>query len=856
MLALSMLLGSFTIHAGAEIEGSMSEELKSTVELLRTLEIIPDYYDYNVNIEDKVTRADFASSVAKLINCTSYTGNPYYYDVPQTHWAYNEICSLTRLGVLSGDSEKLFSPDRTITKNEAYKIIMTILGYGVAAESMGGYPSGYLAEASRAGITDGVSANADVTLADMFIILYNSLTAPVMKNTSFRPDATYEVDENDSILSMYRNIYYDRGKVTGADGVSLDGSELYANRISIDYVQYGSDIDLSSYLGEEIEFFYHSDTQSGENNIIWARLTGKTEILNLSIYNSASFDKTNYTLTYTVDGRNKTIDISRSCVLIYNGQVANSNISDILNMPKYEIKLIASDGGDYDTIIVDAYENYMVKSINENTFTVYDKLVDGRTLSLNEGEYTRFSLKLLGTKDMEFSELAENNILSVYRSLDGDIISVSVSAESISGDVQSTTNDEYGGMYITVNSTEYYMSAAAVEQSPITPTAGRTVKLYLDITGDVAYCEITDAVFSPMYLTKAWIDDEGGEVLYFEYLNSAGQLVKSKCTTRLTIDSVLYKNMYSAYEKFIGDNGKCKPQFVLGKLNGDGDITSIDTVRIGNGGTDDVLSVSIPYKSGLMYKSDGLLNTYGVIDSTTFIFSVPLDNDIESAEDYEFKVIDKTEIPNDSTLNFETYKTKDRVGFEQYLVIKGSSGATLSTSEMPILVDSFSSVVNDEGEIVECLTGWQGATRLSINSDGNYSFTENGIANSDVIRVYKNGTGEVTNAVMCFDYSENLVSGAAPTFNALYSTAVGYINDVVDDVVRIGYTAPETVDITLFGTNVPILICDSQNTINGKPEIYKGTLNDARTYMNSGSECSKIFVVQTRSAPKMFIIYN
>lgn len=856
MLALSMLLGSFTMQASAEIDGSMSEDLKSIVELLRTLEIIPDYYDYNVNIDDKVTRADFASSVAKLINCTSYTGNPYFYDVPQTHWAYNEICSLTSLGVLSGDSEKLFSPDRTITKNEAYKIIMTILGYGVAAESVGGYPSGYLAVASRAGITDGVSANAEVTLADMFVMLYNSLTAPVMKNTSFRPDATYKVDKNDSILSMYRNIYYDCGKVTGADGVSLDGSELYANRISIDYVQYESDVDLSSYLGEEIEFFYHSDTKSDENNIIWARLAGKTKILNLSIHNSASFDKTNYTLTYTVDDRNKTINISRNCVLVYNGQIANRNISDILNMPKYEIKLIASDGGDYDTIIVHAYENYMVKSINENIFTVYDKLIDGRTLSLNEGEYTRFSLKLLGTKDMKFSELAKNNILSVYRSIDGDVISVSVSAKSISGDVQRTTNDEYGGMYITVNSTEYYMSAAAVKQSPVTPKVGRTVKLYLDITGDVAYCETTDDVFSPMYLIKASIGDEVGEVLQFMYLNSAGKLVKSKCTERLTIDSVSYKDMYSAYEKFIGDNGKCKPQFVLGRLNGDGDITAIDTVNIGNGDTNDVLSVSIPYKSGLMYKSDGLLNTYGVIDSTTFIFSVPLDNEIESAEDYEFKVIDKKEIPNDSTLDFETYKTKDKVGFEQYLVIKGSSGPTLSTSEIPILVDSFSSVLNDEGEIVECITGWQGATRLSINSDGNYSFAENGIANSDVIRVYKNSKGEVTNAVMCFDYSENLVSGSAPAFNALYSTAVGYINDVVDDVVRIGYTTPETVDITLFGTNVPILICDSRNTRNGKPEIYKGTLDDARTYMNSGSECSKIFVVQTRSAPKMFIIYN
>lgn len=858
LIVIMMMMSCINVSAADTTDGGMSDELKGVVELLRLLEIIPDYYDYNVNINDKVTRADFAATVAKLIYCPDYTGNPYYYDVPQTHWAYNEICSLTQLGVLSGHSDKLFTPDRTVTKAEAYKIITTVLGYEVYAQRKGGFPTGYMAAALDADITDGVSASTEVTIADMFMILYNSLTAPVMKNTSFSANATYEVDENDSVLAMYRDIYHEKGVVTGADGVTLDGEDLYEKYVTVDGEQYTFDIELGQYLGEEIEFFYHRDEANDENKILWAELTGRTEVLRITAKNDAEFDKTSYELEYVDYEKDKyrTISLSRSCVVVYNGKVVNSNLSDIFNMPKYEAKFIEGDGRTYDIAIVNAYENYMVKSLNDTNFVVYDKLVSGRNLDLDESHYERFAINLLGTKEMTFSELQANNILSVYKSLDGEFIKVSVCSETVSGTIETVDHNENGGKILTINDIEYFISDAAIEQCPVKPDVGRNFTFYLDVSGDIAYCELSDSTFVPMYLLGAWLDEEAFEErLILKYLNMDGEITRSYTREKLTIDEIRYKDAEQALGQFKVD-GVCKPQFMLAKFNTEGEIAAIDTTQDGYGGNDDVLSVNIPYQTGKFYKSDGILNTFGVIDATTFIFSVPFDSNIETAEDYEFTVVKKSAIPNDSDLNFETYRTKDKVGYEQYMVMKGMSGPTLSKTALPILVDSFSMVLDEYDEVVEQLEGWQGTSKIKLMTDGKYSFSASGIEQGDIIRVYTSSLDKVTDADICFDYSEGTVSGAAPSFNGEYTTAVGYVNDVVDGVVRIGYSAADTADITLFSKNIPILVVDTENITRGRLNAYEGTMDDAVTYENAGNECSKIFVMQRRAAPKLYVIYK
>jgi len=212
-----------------------------------------------VNTEEIVPRADFVSGVAKMIGLTKYDGDAYYYDVPENHWAFNEVSALTQAGILNGTGNKLFKPDDKMTKSEGYKIIATILGYGDWAQYSGGYPTGYIAAANRADISDGVSSSEYITVSDMIRIFYNAITTSMLEPVAYgTKDVTYSANGHNTILSVYRDVYYAEGRVTGANCSSFDGMALDEGKIIIDNIIYDSEVDAGDYLGEKVKFFYEA----------------------------------------------------------------------------------------------------------------------------------------------------------------------------------------------------------------------------------------------------------------------------------------------------------------------------------------------------------------------------------------------------------------------------------------------------------------------------------------------------------------------------------------------------------------------------------------------------------------------
>ena len=90
--------------------------------------------------------------------------------MPKNYWAFKEISALTKRGILSGNSEKLFSPDETISVIDGYVIIIRMLGLEPVAVHRGGYPSGYITVASTSGLTKDIGTNTEMTLGTMFTI--------------------------------------------------------------------------------------------------------------------------------------------------------------------------------------------------------------------------------------------------------------------------------------------------------------------------------------------------------------------------------------------------------------------------------------------------------------------------------------------------------------------------------------------------------------------------------------------------------------------------------------------------------------------------------------------------------------
>lgn len=114
----------------------------------------------------------------------SANGSSYFTDVPQSHWAYNEIRDLSDKNIISGKGGNRFDPDAAITREEFVKII--VLGfsyYDDTAESdfedvgENAWYCKYVASAVKAGIVGGISdkqfgSGENITRQDMAVILY------------------------------------------------------------------------------------------------------------------------------------------------------------------------------------------------------------------------------------------------------------------------------------------------------------------------------------------------------------------------------------------------------------------------------------------------------------------------------------------------------------------------------------------------------------------------------------------------------------------------------------------------------------------------------------------------------------
>ena len=246
LLTVAVGVGGLGINSYAADSETMSENMIFAIDTLRCFGLIPDYYDYNTDIAQYPSRADFASTAAKLINADKYNGQSvYFYDVPKTHWAYNEISELTSRGFLSGKGDKVFLPDEKITKQEASKILLDLMGYTQYCQAGGGYPEGYSKKASELKLYKGTSDDKYLTMGDMFMLVFNAMKTEIVDFTGVVGDfEKYEVSDTKTLLSVYHGTYYARGIVDGANFASVNETALQAGQVEIDGEVMDSDIDL------------------------------------------------------------------------------------------------------------------------------------------------------------------------------------------------------------------------------------------------------------------------------------------------------------------------------------------------------------------------------------------------------------------------------------------------------------------------------------------------------------------------------------------------------------------------------------------------------------------------------------
>lgn len=841
-----------------------AETAYRAMELLRTLEIIPDHYEYNTDLTEPVTRGDFVNSAVKLINQAYGGGEIYYYDVPSTHWAYDAIGLLTETGVLNGSGNKYFYPDENIKTTDACKILLSILGYGRYAEEKGGYPSGYILAAQDTNLTKSVSKADELTIGNMFILLENALNIDMFRGTVFGKNGavTFEAAEGETLLKLYRSIYKDKGILTGAACINTeDGSSLRDGIVLIDGEEYTADIDLADYLGEELEFYYYAVDEYKEKEIIIAYSDNGSDVLKITVDRDASFDSESFVLSYYDENQKaKKVELDRGINVIYNGGLVESGFSDIFNKPRYELKLVKGANGKYQTAIIKAYEVFVIGTIDLNNNAFYEKTDTSRKIELDKALYKRMEIKKSGGLKISPENLEVNQVLNVFRSKDNNYLEIYVTASQVEGAISAIRSDGYGE-YLTVKDAEYYV---ANESKTTAYGVGKQVILYLDYFGDAAYTELKAQDMTAGYL----IDVSAGEpkgldtAFKLKMLTESNEIAVFECDKKLKVDGITYEKLSEKRALFTDSDGNVKRQLILVKTDDDGRIYLIDTANVVE--NEASLRKRVINSIDNRYYSAGSLGPEMFINNDTKIFAVPTDASVQdgTAKESEYSVIARSTMTQDETLDVEAYATKERVGYEQYIVVKRNE-TDIVTYDSPVLVSKVIDVLNDDGQAAECLKGYKQGNAIDLIAASGVSFKAEGIKEGAVVRPTLNAAGEVMRIeVLCTpdDISEKVTE--KDILSKRYKQIFGKVNDVVDTVIKIDCTMPddadkatgENVDFVFDGSKAVALVYDSSMP-EGK-RVAVGTVNEALTYLNEGANCSYLFTVTNWTIPFVYVIYK
>ena len=223
----------FVLTCFMSLSANAADLKRSDVEkemgLLRAIDLIDSVADENEG-NAPITRAEFAVLLGKTLKVgEAESETRYFTDVPMTHWALGYINALTEKNIISAAEDKLYRPNDKITVDEAVKLLVCGLGYGVIADGAGGYPDGYRSIARRCDFR--ISGGTEpLTLYRAYILIYDALKADTYEIVSISGGKINYKTSDKNLLAKNFDIYEVEGTVMQSSGISVDGNtELGSN---------------------------------------------------------------------------------------------------------------------------------------------------------------------------------------------------------------------------------------------------------------------------------------------------------------------------------------------------------------------------------------------------------------------------------------------------------------------------------------------------------------------------------------------------------------------------------------------------------------------------------------------------
>lgn len=451
---VTLLSGSaFTVSASAApAYPEYGTRAYGKMELMRAMGFVGTDDD----LASTLTRGEFAAWLCKIAGKSE--DEPAYgaeFSDVNGDTAYSrEISIAAAEGYMSGSGGK-FNPTDAVSRNETAAALVRLAGYDAYARQKGGYPAGYLVQASSLGILSG--AGTEANRYNLLMMCYNTLCGKMLVPDGIRDgNVTYSDDEK--VIEHCHDIYEVRGVMNANRFTRLQSDDIVPSpySVEIDGVLYDTDADYNGLIGLSVRGFCRIDSDTDDKTIVSLYADdADNKVLELEDDELEGDSLTkNYALSYRKNNSRKSVQLVKGFDFVWNNRIdlARDN-ADIFKADK--IRLIDSNNdGKYETVIAEKCETMKFLSVDLHTETVY---CDRGTLkkSSADGAYMGFALCDGESRAEVYPEQLEAGmVLSVYRSKDGLYVQGYATEAVLSGTVGGNYDYKYAYLFSVRSITE------------------------------------------------------------------------------------------------------------------------------------------------------------------------------------------------------------------------------------------------------------------------------------------------------------------------------------------------------------------------------------------------------------------
>lgn len=859
-----------------------SESNNKDLETVKMLESFGMYDGDTKSLNKNVTRKEAAKLVAEMMNITA-VGEENFTDCANDEYL-QYIKAVNAMKLITGENGA-FRPDEELDFDTAVSVVVKALGYDTQALAGGGFPAGYLRIADSKRLLRGVEKSGvnSITKINLLKLFVNAFDEDVLE-IKYSPNGTNLTSDREvTFLNAYAKIYKDKGRITSNHDIALGGSEKTGvNKITISgHTMVNKNPAYDALMGYEVTYYYKE--ADGEDELVYAASGNKTKTITLTEADIIDFSNMKYSYMTDDMSREKTIAITNSVNVVYNGQTVYDYNSSLLNPKSGTVTFVDSNGdGKYDendVLLITEYKNIIVGSKDMTREIIFDKYRDDYSIDLSKFEEVTIEDK--DGKTYGLRELREWDVLSAIITPDGEKAYLYLCDNYVKGVCSSLDKAEN---IIEIEGKEFKLTGDFPDIWSDIKT-GKTVTLYLDKQGRVAAVKsgtVTEDTNSETtaiaVLTKYGLnDDEGDEVYYIKVYGSDKKISYKELEEKISLNGKRVKSSDIA-----GYMDEQVNKAILLGYTAEGKVNSITTAA--SLGEDDNRGFWRLNNEGekLMYGSEA--SHFGKkFKKGDVVYTVPQDN--ENIGNVEYYAYNTANFTNDTTYVLDGYTTDINSRVASVIVYKAkaekagnynpSNGFVIASVEDRLDVDDnvykyieginyYSKVdygsqkgfeIDQDAMIIDA----RGIQKKITENGATRDMTVDDLEAGDCIR-YSESNGKIVSIQLTYDYSEDTLDSAGQGDSNYYNAVIqkaahtysGWAYQITDNgaglVLAVG-KRPEEIDLTkasdadalkYYWIRSPMVtVVDNSGR---KPVVRKGTMDEIMTYKqtNSASGYSKV----------------